>query len=149
MSMLEIFQRHISGPMSVTRAFLPQLAQKQTRKVINITKSLGEVGLLPEADLDGSPGYWTTRKAQKLCKHCTRWCGYQEWHWLSPATLLLVTQTFAEAEGQDGYTFLALDPTASTKDTNDVIPNVLEVILSATRQANGKYFGLDGDEKLW
>ncbi|PWY93008.1 NAD(P)-binding protein [Aspergillus sclerotioniger CBS 115572] len=123
-----VFHTNVISAHLVTSAFLPLLKNGIQKKVINISTTLGSITMAPRFALFPVPAYK-----------------------VSKAALNMLTVQYAQSFVDQGFTFLTISPgwvkTGLGGDRADLtteqsVQGILDIILPATKEDNGKFFNI-------
>ncbi|KAK9868943.1 hypothetical protein WJX84_006042 [Apatococcus fuscideae] len=138
-----VLEVNVMGPFLVTKAFLPQLAKRQTRTVINLSSFMGSCKLI--ASLDSSNWFATGL----LPYHCSKSA-------LNMQTVVLANQLRSESfiliainpgfvATDMGKEAVAVSKIATTERLDESVGGMLKVIQGLTTEDTGRFYDLIGD----
>ncbi|KAK7706030.1 hypothetical protein SLS57_009811 [Botryosphaeria dothidea] len=124
----ETFKVNVIGVHNVTTAFLPLLKKGSLKKVINISTTLGSIGMAPVFNFQPTPAYK-----------------------VSKAALNMLTVQYAQAFAEDGLVFVAWVKTDLGTEHADLtieqsINGISEILSRVTDADTGKFFTVNVPE---
>lgn len=128
----ETFKVNVIGVHNVTTAFLPLLKKGSLKKVINISTTLGSIGMAPVFNFQPTPAYK-----------------------VSKAALNMLTVQYAQAFAEDGLVFVAVCPGWVKTDLGtehadltieQSINGISEILSRVTGADTGKFFTVNVPE---
>ncbi|KAF7724905.1 hypothetical protein EC973_000564 [Apophysomyces ossiformis] len=131
---MRIFETNVAGTATSTVAFLEHLRKGKTRKIINISSTLGSFGY-PRNMGGSAPAYSVSKAAENM-----------------------LTKLFAIQLEKENFCVIALNPgwvktdmgtERAPLEPEESISGMLKVIDKATEKDSGKFFQYNGEDLPW